>query len=128
MRNITLYIRVLALGALVLATPAVAQDDTARVALEQSYQALLQNPGDRQLNLNYAALAMQLKDYESAIPPLERILMNEPANAKIRLQIGILYHLLGSRVIAKDYFMETVATPGAPAEIVKEAQGYLHGA
>ncbi len=96
-------------------------------SLEASYARLLKNPTDRQLNLDYAALAMQMKDYESAIPPLERILMNEPDNAKIRLQIGILYHLLGSKTIAKEYFLEARSTPGAPTAVVQEAEGYLHG-
>ncbi len=112
--------------ALAFALPALAQGEAN--PLERSYAALLKNPTDRQLNLDYAGLAMQIKDYESAIPPLERILMNEPGNAKIRLQIGILYHLLGSDMIAKQYFMEARSTPGAPAEVIKEADGYLHGA
>lgn len=105
----------------------MAAEENLNLTVQQSYVRLLEHPTDRQLNLNYAKLVMQRKDYEAAIPPLERILMSEPLNAKICLQIGILYHLLHSDRVAKEYFLEAKSTPGAPVAIIKEADGYLHG-
>lgn len=109
--------------------PAMAQTrvDTSglKQRFDEAYLQLLENPSDRMLNLNYAGLAMQMRDYEAAISPLERILMNEPANAKIRLQVGILYQSLGSQLIAEQYFLEAMNTPGASADVVKQAKGYI---
>ena len=119
-----------ALAFLTLTSVASAADDAElrTQSQEQNYlRQLLENPSDRSLNLNYAAQAMQLHDYEAAISPLERILMHEPDNAKIHLQIGILYHLLGSDLIARQYFEDTLATPGVSPAITEEAQGYLRG-
>src|SRR5579863_7135658 len=116
---------VLMLSALSVPTTMAAEENS-NLAVQESYIRLLEHPADRQLNLNYAKQAMQLKDYEAAIPPLERILMNEPLNAKICLQIGILYHLLHSDTIAREYFLEAKSTPGARPAITKEADGYLH--
>ena len=106
---------------------AYAAEDMLKAQFEAHYAQLLEHPSDRSLNLTYAAEAMQLQDYEAAISPLERILMPEPGNAKIHLQIGILYHLLGSDMIARQYFEDTLAIPDAPSAVTEEAKGYLHG-
>ena len=118
----------IALAFLFMSGIAVAADDAElREQLQDNYAHLLDNPSDRSLNLSYAAQAMRLHDYEAAISPLERILMHEPGNAKIHLQVGILYHLLGSDLIAKQYFEDTLVIPGASGDVTGEAQGYLHG-
>lgn len=107
---------------------AFADESTAalRKQLDETYERTLKHPNDRALSLEYAAIAMKLNDYEAAISPLERILMNEPQNAKIRMQIGVLYRSLGSKLIAKQYFEEAASTKGAPPDVVEEAKGYLN--
>lgn len=108
------------------AVMAAGDEQNIKAQFEQAYTRLLADPSNRELNLNYAAMAMQMQDFEAAISPLERILMNEPKNAKIRLQIGILYNSLGSKMIARQYFEEVLATPGAPEAVVEEAKGHLN--
>lgn len=114
---------------LTTAPAALASEQQSALSREflQSYEQLLVTPTDRSLNFKYASLAMQLRDYESAIPPLERVLMSEPDNAKLRLQLGILYNALKSSSIAQEYFQSAIDTPGAPADVVEEARVYLNG-
>lgn len=113
------------LGLALLAQAASAQVSS-RKELDEAYAQVLQHPMDRQITLNYARIALELKDYEAAIPPLERILMSEPGNARIKLQVGILYRALGSKLMARQYFADAAQTQGAPAEVVSEAEDYLH--
>lgn len=126
--NVLHHVRVwlgLVLG-LALLTQAAAAQTASRPELDEAYAQVLQHPMDRQLTLNYARIALELKDYEAAIPPLERILMSEPENARIKLQVGILYRALGSKLMARQYFADAAQTKDAPGEIIKEAEDYLH--
>lgn len=112
----------------VLSMPAQAADSAPlRQQRDESYQRLLENPADRPETLLYAAINMRMGDYESAIPPLERILMHEPANAKIRMQIGVLYKSLGSKLLAREYLSKARDTKDAEAKIVERAKEYLRG-
>jgi len=104
----------------------MADDAALKAELDASYEQLLKDPSNKNLNLNYASVAMRMKDYEAAISPLERVLMVEPENVKIRFQVGVLYRALGSNVIAKEYFRDVVAHEGASPAMVDEAKGYLN--
>ena len=104
-----------------------AQNSPSRKQLDEAYQRHLKTPQDRALALQYSNIATQLKDYEAAIPPLEGILINEPDNAGIKIQIGILYRALGSKLMAKQYFIDAENSPGVSPEITTKAEGYLRG-
>jgi len=127
-KRCVVFVAFIAMMAGALQSPSFAEESNAalRKQLDETYERVLKNPQDRALSLEYAAIAMKMNDFEAAISPLERILMNEPQNAKIRLQIGILYRSLGSKVIAKQYFEEAASTQGAPPAVVEEAKGYLN--
>lgn len=89
------------------------------------YTQLLANPGDVDLNIQYAELAVELGDYEAAISPLERVLLTHPGEAQIQLELGVLYYLLGSYDVSKNYL--TAAQAGAEGDtgITSKATDYL---
>ncbi len=89
------------------------------------YAQLLKDPTNRSLNLRYATLATRMGDYESAIPPLERLLLNSPDDAWLQLQLGQLYKALNSKPTAQYYLESVVSNPKAPAEMVKQAKQEL---
>lgn len=93
--------------------------------LEQTYQRLLKNPANVALNLRYAEIAIELKDYESAIPPLERLLFYNPALDDVKLKLGILYYLLKSPDMARTYLAEVAASPTASQDVKIQANQYL---
>lgn len=93
--------------------------------LEQTYQKLLKNPANVALNLRYAEIAIQLKDYEAAIPPLERLLFYNPALDDVKLKLGILYYLLQSPDMARTYFNEVSASGTASQDLKVQANQYL---
>ena len=87
------------------------------------YQQMLRNPADVDLTLAYAKLAVEMNDYEAAIPPLERLLLTAPT-PRLKLEIGILYFLLDSHEVARDYFMQ-VKNSNAPDTLKTQADDYL---
>lgn len=117
----------LALLALLLAAPAPVQASGASLKeqREASYRRLMERPSDHAETLLYTALCLRMADYESAISPLERILMKEPDNAKIRMQIGVLYKSLGSQLLARQYLDAVARDKKADASIVKQAKDHL---
>lgn len=89
------------------------------------YQQMLSNPADTDLTLKYAELAVDIGDYEAAIPPLERLLIGNPKSAKLQLELGILYYLLGSYDTAKTYLQEAKTGESAQPAIKQQADDYL---
>lgn len=89
------------------------------------YVQLLENPTDRSLNLKYSATMSRGGDYEAAIPPLERLLINEPNNAWLMLQLGTLYKALGSKNMAATYLNQAINEPTASSDVVQQSQQLL---
>jgi tetratricopeptide (TPR) repeat protein len=100
-----------------------------RAAVQQEFQAafdvMLKNPADAQATTRYAELAVELGDYESAIPPLERLLMLNPKLTDVRLEIGVLYFLLHSGAMAREYLEAVDNDPEATPEQKRRATEYL---
>lgn len=88
---------------------------------DAAYQQLLANPSDVALTLKYAKLCSAAGDYEAAIAPLERLLISKPNSPKLRLEIGILYYLLGSYDTAKPYLKAAKKDP----KLAAKADDYL---
>lgn len=116
-----------ALCVLLFAPLAHAQQDSQATEqrLDQLYNELLANPGDVDKTLAYAELAVELGDYEAAIPPLERLLLKNPNSNKLKLELGIMYYLLGSYDTAKTYLLEVKNSGNAPRDFVAQADTYL---
>ncbi len=102
---------------------------TDKAVLEQqfneAFSAMLDNPADTKLTMRYAELAVELGDYESAIPPLERLLMVNPDLVDVRLEVGVMYYLLNSPAMAKEYLYEVKKSGKATPEQVKRADEFL---
>lgn len=66
-------------------------DDAAKLldAIEKT------DPDNPQMHFLFALLAMERKDYVSAIRRLRRILADEPTNVRVRLELGRTYFLKG---------------------------------
>lgn len=117
---------VLLLGVTADATAATGRTpEVVRQEFEQSFQAMIADPTDAAATLKYANLAYELKDYESAIPPLERLLMFNPKLTHVRLEVGVLYFLLNSKDMARTYFTQVNKDAGATAEQKQKANHYL---
>lgn len=121
-----------AAGALWLAAwlwvaPAWAQmpDDEAQTKLRALYEELLLNPADVDKTLEYSALAAEMKDYEAAIAPLERLLLSYPNANKIKLELSHFYHQLGANDAAKTYLNEVKSDSAADAADLQQANQYL---
>lgn len=96
-----------------------------RQEFEQSFQAVLAHPTDAKANLHYAHLAQELKDYESAIPPLERLLMLNPELPQVRLEIGVMYYNLKSHDMARAYLTQVKNDAKAGEALKAKADSYL---
>jgi len=92
---------------------------------DRLYQQLMAYPGDQEKTLAYANRASQLGDYEAAVAPLERLLIVNPTSSKLRLELGILYYLLGSKEVSKTYLQEAKTGATANPDIIKQADSYL---
>ena len=115
------------LSAACIATAAQGADQSvpALPQLDEAYQQLLKNPQDETLLNQYADIAIEQKNYEAAIPPLESLLMSNPDDADLKVEIGTMYMNLGSKLMAKQYFEDAQNTEGASQDAKDKAKGYL---
>jgi tetratricopeptide (TPR) repeat protein len=107
-----------------VAAPASAESDNPET-FRALYAELMLDPTNVDKTLEYAALAVEMKDYEAAIPPLERLLLSYPNASKIQLELGELYTLLGSDAAAKSYFEDVLQNAQAEADHVSQAKAHL---
>lgn len=103
----------------------ISTDPADLAAFDRAYAKMMSNPADLDGTLDYAELAAELGDYEAAIPPLERILLSNPDIPKIKLELGILYYLLGSKDVSRIYFQQVKQSAKASPEMVGTADEYL---
>lgn len=102
---------------------------SAAAARDPEYQALFKrmyaNPTDMEATFRFAEVAIRLGDYEAAIGALERMLFYNPDLARVKLELGSLYLRIGGTQMARSYFEQAIATPGAPADVKTAAQEFL---
>ena len=102
--------------------PAVSVAEASQdAAWNAAYQQLLKRPADKATNERYAALSIERKDYESAIPPLERLSMQSPDDMGYVLQLGEMYQKLNSKAVARSYFEQVAKHPKSTPEQKAEA-------
>lgn len=92
---------------------------------DAAFEAMLNNPADVKLTTRYAEVAVAMGDYESAIPPLERLLMQNPDQLDVKLEVGVLYFLLNSHGMAKEYLGGVKSSGKATPDQLKRADEYL---
>jgi tetratricopeptide (TPR) repeat protein len=96
-----------------------------RTAFLKAFQHSYHHPDDVGAALAYAEEAVKIGDYEAAIPPLERILMFNPALPEVRLEVGVLYYLLDSKDMAKKQLSLVVNDAKANESLKERAHSYL---
>lgn len=104
-----------------LCNAAIANNNDFQKAFEASYK----DPSNVQAALTYSEEAVKIGDYESAISPLERLLMFNPDLSNIRVEVGVLYYLLHSYDVANKHFSLVMEDVAASAESKSRAQAYL---
>jgi hypothetical protein len=93
--------------------------------VEEGFRAVLQNPADMGLNAAYAQRLIDAGEYEKAIASLERILITDPGQAQVRVEIGALYFRLGSYETARSYFRRALEDPNLPAALKPQVEQFL---
>ncbi|MBI3197905.1 MAG: tetratricopeptide repeat protein [Rhodospirillales bacterium] len=118
-----------ALVGLIAAIPAAAQQATpstqTRAAYDAAFDETLRNPTDPPTLLRYADLAVQVGDIEGAISALERLLLIDGDQPKVKLELGVLYYRLGSYEAARTYLESARGSGRASPEIKDRASQYL---
>ena len=92
---------------------------------DTAFQKMLDDPSDIDVTLEYANIAIEMNDFEAAIPPLERILFFNPSLIEIKLQLGVMYFNLKSYGMAKNYFTEVKNAKEVNEDLVDIASQYL---
>jgi len=72
----------------------------------------------------YAALSVQLRDFEGAAATLERLVDLEPTNSPARLELAIAYFALGNYDLAEYHMAAAQASGGLSAEDLAEVVRY----
>ncbi|MCW5731472.1 MAG: hypothetical protein KIT20_11990 [Alphaproteobacteria bacterium] len=89
-----------------------------------SFEALLGNPDDPDLNIRYARQLIQANDLRGAVAALERVLLLRPGLAGVRLAYAVLLFRLDSLQEAEIAFREVLAGEPEPATR-REVERYL---
>jgi tetratricopeptide (TPR) repeat protein len=92
---------------------------------DQKFTQMMNNPADIDITMQYANLAVQLENYEAAIPALERILLFNPDLPRVKAQLGVMYFNLNSFEMAKSYLTDAKKGKNVPQDVVAKADEYL---
>lgn len=101
------------------------RNDTLQKEFEARFEKMINNPSDSEIAMQYIKLAIELKDYEAAIPPLENMLHKKPNSAEIKQELGVLYYQINAFDIAKAYLEEAKKGDNVPGDIIEKADSYL---
>ena len=96
-----------------------------KAKLRMAFEAMIAEPENVEKTLAYAKTAIAINDFESAIPPLERVLMFNPELVDITFELGRMYYNLKSYAMARVYFEQVAAHPKAKPELKDQAKAYL---
>lgn len=79
------------------AVPVIAETSAERQTL---FQAMLRDPADPDLMLQYARQAVKEQDFEAAVATLERLIDRDPASVEARSELAAAYFALGANEVA----------------------------
>ncbi|MBI3514251.1 MAG: tetratricopeptide repeat protein [Proteobacteria bacterium] len=108
-----------------MALPAAAQQLDVQRSLDEGFRRVFQNPADMGANRTYAKQLIDAGEYEKAVAALERILITDPTQTAVRVEIGALYFRLGSYEAARSYFQRALADPSLSPELRAEVERFL---
>ncbi len=89
------------------------------------FQELLQSPVDLDLLFEYAAVSVEMGDYEAAISSYERMLLLNPDLPRVKLELGALYYRLESFEAAQGYLEDAADDPDVPPQVQDRIDTYL---
>ncbi len=122
-------------AALALGLPAAAQQTPARPAAvaqapddatyKAAFEETLRKPGDPATLLRYAELSIKVGNLEGAISALERLLLIEADQPRVKLELGVLYYRLGSYEAARGYLESARSSAQTTPEIKARADQML---
>lgn len=130
MKQIWLVLAIVTTGIFGSTSIALSQSENpSRAELEAKYDRLFQqmfaDPTNLDLTFQFAAVATQIENYESAISALERMLLLNPDLPRVKLELGVLYFRLGAYPIARSYFLDAIAAGDAPGLVIQRVNAYL---
>jgi hypothetical protein len=88
-----------------------------RTAFDAAFQETLRKPNDPPTLIRYADLAVKAGDLEAAVSALERLLLIEGDQPRVRLELGLLYFRLRSYEVARAYLEGARTSARATPEI-----------
>jgi tetratricopeptide (TPR) repeat protein len=95
---------------------------------EQALLRVLNDPSNPESSFQFARIAAEAGDTRGAIAALERILIQYPNLANIKLELGVLYLSVGATEIAEDYISQALESPDAPPEVRERAEEFQRSA
>lgn len=120
---------VILLAAVSLAACEAKQTGQIDPAMKQQYdaafQAMLNNPGDFDTALNYAAVARKAGDLEGAIGTYEGMLLVQSDLPTVRVELAMLYYKLKSYPVARTHLEAALQSPTLPADLRAPAEAML---
>lgn len=99
--------------------------ETINKEFNQTFDKMMDDPSDIKITMQYANLAIEMKDYEAAIPALERILLFNPSLTDIKNKLGLMYYKLSSMDMARSYFEKARDSKNASPDVKQFSLKYL---
>jgi tetratricopeptide (TPR) repeat protein len=90
-----------------------------------AFQAMLAQPGNLELVMAYAGAATRAGDYEGAVAAYEGVLLTDPDQPRIKLELGILYFRLKSYEMSRSYLEAALKSTVLSAEVRRPAEQLL---
>ncbi|MEX2518589.1 MAG: hypothetical protein WD969_04565, partial [Paracoccaceae bacterium] len=120
----------IALAVLAFAGGAAAQnasvsDSDLRARQTALYQALLAEPDNLDIMFEHALVSVELRDFESAITTLERMLIYNPALSRAKVELGAAYFRLGAYENSRYYFDDVLANHNPPPEVARRINVFV---
>ncbi|MCW8930264.1 MAG: DUF2860 family protein [Gammaproteobacteria bacterium] len=94
-------------------------------ALGSVYQKVLNDPANLDLLYEYAHAAIEEGNFEIAVGALESMLVITSNQPRVLLELGVLYHRLGSPQVANTYLQRAKELAGEGSQITVLANEYL---
>lgn len=94
-------------------------------SLDELIERSRRDPANVALVLEIARVASTLGEIETAIGALERLLIFDPGQPRLRLQLGALYQRLGALDLARLQFEQALAGSGEDLELAPRARTHL---
>ena len=103
--------------------PALAQVSTPEQ--QRTLDRMRAAPLDHENTFEYVKASVAVRDYEAAIAALERLLVYNPALSRVKYELGVLYHRMGSYALAVRYFEDAAADKDIDEPLRRRIEAYL---